>query len=404
MENSKKLSYKSVIALGFLVYFFSYAMRLDYTASLVAIVSDLGISNTAASAAVTGSFITYGTMQILCGFIGDKVSPIKMISLAMFGTVLVNFLVSCCTNIWLITALWCINGACQAMIWPPLARFIAEQVGIAKYANAVTLVGLSTSSGTIFIYLFVPVILKYTVWRSVFRVMSFLGVVMMLIWMVATRGVKIGKAEKNTANIEKKSISTFGLISLAGLIPIFIAIALQGILRDGIQTWLPSLINAEFKLDESSSVLSAAILPVFSMICSLVANAVNNKIKHEIKTATIMYCFAFLLTIPVALGVKNPIVTLVCAALISASMHGVNHMLIVLIPKSFYKYGMVSTFSGILNACTYIGASVSSYGFAAVSDKFGGWSAVLTSWCIVAFIGSAICLFKIKNWTNFLKK
>ena len=84
MESSKKLSYKAVIALGFLVYFFSYAMRLDYTASLVAIVSDLGITNTMASVAVTGSFITYGTVQILCGFIGDKVSPIKMISVSMF--------------------------------------------------------------------------------------------------------------------------------------------------------------------------------------------------------------------------------------------------------------------------------------------------------------------------------
>lgn len=404
MENSKKLSYKAVVALGFLVYFFSYAMRLDYTASLVAIVSDLGISNTAASAAVTGSFITYGTVQVLCGFIGDKVSPIKMISVAMFGTVLVNILVSFCSNIWIITALWCVNGACQAMIWPPLARFIAEQVGIVKYANAVTLIGLSTSSGTIFIYLFVPLILKYTVWRSVFRIMSILGIIMMLVWILATRGIKIGKAEQVKKEESSKSISTFGLIALAGLVPVFIAIALQGILRDGIQTWLPSLINAEFNLSESSSVLSAAILPVFSMICSLVANAVNNKIKHELKTAAIMYAFAFLLTIPVAFGVKNPIVTIVCAALISASMHGVNHMLIVLIPKSFYKYGMVSTFSGILNACTYIGASISSYGFAAVSDKFGGWSAVLISWCITAFLGSAICLFKIKSWTNFLKK
>lgn len=404
MENSRKLSFKAVVALGFLVYFFSYAMRLDYTASLVAIVSDLGITNTMASAAVTGSFVTYGTVQVACGFIGDKISPIKMISIAMFGTILVNFLVSFCSNIWIITALWCINGACQAMIWPPLARFIVEQVGIAKYANAVTITGLSVSSGTIFVYLFVPVVLEYTIWRNVFRIMSALGVVIMLIWMLSTRGVQIVKAEKLPANKENtKSISTFGLIALVGLVPIFIAIALQGILRDGIQTWLPSLVNSEFNMGASSSVLTTAILPVFSMICSLTTNAIYLKIQHELKTASIMYGFAFLMTVPVVLGVKTPIVTIVCAALISASMHGVNHMLIVLIPKNFHKYGMVSTFSGILNACTYIGASVSSYGFAFVSDNFG-WNAVLISWCAIAFMGTAICLLKIKSWTNFLKK
>jgi sugar phosphate permease len=143
MENSKKLSYKSVVALGFLVYFFSYAMRLDYSASIVAIVSDLKITNTMASAAVTGSFITYGVGQVICGIIGDKVSPTKMISVAMLGTILVNTLVSFSNNIWVITALWCINGVCQAMIWPPLTRFISEQVGSDKYANAVTVAGLS---------------------------------------------------------------------------------------------------------------------------------------------------------------------------------------------------------------------------------------------------------------------
>ena len=72
MQSTKKLSYRTIVALGFLVYFFSYAMRLDYSASLVALVSDLGITNTAASVAVTGSFITYGIGQVICGFIGDK--------------------------------------------------------------------------------------------------------------------------------------------------------------------------------------------------------------------------------------------------------------------------------------------------------------------------------------------
>ena len=403
MENSKKLSYKAVVALGFLVYFFSYAMRLDYSASIVAIVSDLKITNTMASAAVTGSFITYGVGQVICGIIGDKVSPTKMISVAMLGTILVNTLVSFCSNIWVITALWCINGVCQAMLWPPLTRFVAEQVGTEKYSDAVTLVGLSASIGTIFVYIFVPIVLKITIWRNVFRCMSVFGIVMMLVWSFATRKIKMGKAAGVKKADSNKTISVFGLIALAGLVPIFLVIALHGILRDGIQTWLPSLVNEQFSLDESSSVLSTAVLPVFSMISVIVANTLNHKIKHELKTAAIMFGFAFAATIPIAFGVDIPIMTIVLAALISGCMHGVNHMLIALIPKNFAKYGMVSTFSGILNACTYIGASVSSYGFASVADNFG-WNAVLISWCIIAFLGMSICAFKIKGWTKFVAK
>ena len=403
MENSKKLSYKSVVALGFLVYFFSYAMRLDFQASIVEIVPALKITETMASAALTGSTITYGVGQVICGIIGDKVSPTKMISVAMLGTILVNASVSFCSNIWLITALWCINGVCQAMIWPPLTRFISEQVGTEKYSNAVTVAGLSVSIGTIFVYLFVPVVLEYTIWRNVFRLMAALGIVMMVIWVYATRNVKMGKAVSVAKTKDNKNIPIFKFIIFAGLIPIFLAIALQGILRDGIMAWLPSLVESEFKLGKSSSILSAAILPVFSMICVLIANALNNKIKHEVKTAAIMFGLSLVSTVPLLLGIKAPMVAIVCMALISASMHGVNHMLIALIPKNFAKYGMVSTFSGILNACTYIGASIASTGFAMISGN-SGWGSLYVIWFAVALLGTAICILKIKGWTKFLAK
>ena len=401
---TKKLSYKTVVLLGFLVYFFSYAMRLDYSASIVAIVSDLKITNTMVSAAVTGSFITYGVGQVVCGFIGDKISPVKMISAAMLGTILVNILVSFSSSIAIITALWCINGVCQAMLWPPLTRFFSEQVGTEKYSDAITYVELSASVGTIFVYLFVPVVLEITVWRNVFRCMSVFGIIMVLVWCFATRNIPMGKAKVSAKNTANKAISVWGLITLAGLIPIFIVISLHGILRDGIQTWLPSLANEQFGLSESSSVLSTAVLPVLSMTSVLISNAIYHKIKNEIKTAAIMFGIAFIATLPMALGFKIPaLMTIVFAAMISGCMHGVNHMLISLIPKNFAKFGMVSTFSGILNAFTYVGASISSYGFAAIAD-FSGWNAVLISWCIIAFLGTALCLFKIKGWSKFIEQ
>ena len=403
MSETKKLSYRRVVALGFLVYFFSYAMRLDYSASLVSIVSDLDISNKAASAAVTGSLITYGVGQVICGFIGDKISPIKMISIAMLGTVAVNILASLCTDILPIAVLWCFNGVFQAMLWPPLCRFVSEQVGSERYSDAVTLVGLSASMGTIFVYLFVPIVLKFTVWRAVFRAMSAFGVIMMGVWLYSTRGIVMGKATVKKDK-EKKNISVWGLIALAGLLPIFFIIALQGAMRDGIQNWLPSLVNEKFKFDASSSVLSTAVLPILSMTSVLISNAVYHKIKHELKTATLFFGIAAIATVPMIMGDKIPaLVVIFSASLISGCMHGVNHMLISVIPKCFSKYGMVSTFSGILNAFTYVGASISTFGFAAISDSVG-WSAVQVSWFIIAVIGCLLCALKIKSWTAFIKR
>ncbi len=192
------------------------------------------------------------------------------------------------------------------MLWPPLARFISEQVGTEKYSDAITLVGLSASIGTIFVYLFVPFVLELTIWRNVFRFMSVFGIIMMVVWWCSTRNLPMGKAEIRVKAQDNIPISVWGLISLAGLVPVFLTISLQGILRDGIQTWLPSLANEQFGLSESSSILSTAVLPVLSMTSVLISNALYHRIKNEIKTAAIMFGVAFAATLPLALGLKIP--------------------------------------------------------------------------------------------------
>ncbi len=231
--------------------------------------------------------------------------------------------------------------------------------------------------------------------------MSLLGVIMLTVWFLATNKLTMGKAvAKEKINGEKK-ISALGLIALAGLVPVFIVIILQGILRDGIQTWLPSIVKEQFGLGESSSVLSTAVLPILSMLSIVAASFVYRKIKNELKTSFIMFLISFVATIPLVFGGVPAIVTILAASIISACMHGINLMLISFIPKAFMKYGMVSTFSGILNAFTYVGAALSTYGFAAVADRFS-WNAVIISWCAIALFATLICLFKIKGWRNFL--
>jgi len=400
MQNNK-LSQRTVVVLGFLVYFFSYAMRLDYSATMVAMVADLKITNTLASYAVTGSFITYGIGQVFCGIIADKISPIKMIKYAMIGTIAVNILVSFCSDMAVITLLWCINGLCQAMVWAPLARFVLENVGKEKYADSITIVGLAASICTLFIYLFVSFVLEITVWRIVFRCMSFFGTVILFIWCYITRNVVIGKVVDVKQPITDNKYSVLKVVALAGLVPIFSVIMFQGVLRDGIQTWLPSLVNERFGLKASSSVLSTTILPILGMVSVIITNALYLKLKNELKTVSVVFAVAFAATIPFVLGLKTPaLLTIIFASVASGCMHGVNHILISILPQNFAKYGRFAAFSGINGGCSYLGASVSSFGFAALADNVG-WNAVQTSWCVIAGLATLICVLKIKSWAKF---
>jgi OPA family glycerol-3-phosphate transporter-like MFS transporter len=87
-------------------------------------------------------------------------------------------------------------------------------------------------------------------------------------------------------------------------------------------------------------------------------------------------------------------------ACIVAFMHGVNIMLISHVPKRFIRFGKVATVSGILNSCTYIGASISNYAFAAIAET-SGWNTTILTWIIMSAAGTIACTVALPMWKKF---
>ena len=83
-------------------------------------------------------------------------------------------------------------------------------------------------------------------------------------------------------------------------------------------------------------------------------------------------------------------------------MHGVNLILVCMIPHSFARFGKVSFISGLINSSTYIGAAISTYGIAVFTEEFG-WNKTIVLWSVVAFVGAVICVSLGKKWTKFKK-
>ncbi len=84
-------------------------------------------------------------------------------------------------------------------------------------------------------------------------------------------------------------------------------------------------------------------------------------------------------------------------ALTSACSHSINFLLICLVPKRFEKYGRFSLVIGLINSCTYVGAAISTYGFAAVSENCG-WNVTLVLWGVLALIGFICCFTAMQKW------
>lgn len=385
-----------------LVYFVSYVTRINYQASISEIITDLAVTKQLASIAVTGSFITYGIGQIISGIIGDKLKPQNVIFAGIIGTSLINIAVFFAPNIYFMNVIWCFNGFFQALLWPPLVRIISENIHASKYENTVLCVSWSSYFATIIIYIVVPIIISFSSWRLVFIISAVIGLIFSVIWLLGTRRLEpiydFTKAKSSGGKVGIK------LLLSVGIVPMLIAIIMQGMLRDGITTWMPSYIAETFNLGNNISILTTAILPIFSIFGTALTTIVSKKLKNELLSSTVFFGSSFLFNVIMAVFFAKFIpLDIFSMAMISVCMHGVNLMLISNVPRYFAKYGKVSTISGIMNAATYLGSALSTYVFAIFSDKFG-WNFTVISWAIIAFIGFVLCLFCIKIWKEFTKK
>ena len=84
-------------------------------------------------------------------------------------------------------------------------------------------------------------------------------------------------------------------------------------------------------------------------------------------------------------------------------MHGINLMLITHVPKRFKKYGNISTISGAVNACTYIGSAIFTYVVALLSEQIG-WRYTVGVWAIIALLGTVCCFIAARPWKKFYQE
>ena len=391
-----------------LVYFMSYLTKMNYSACLAEIQDSLGLAKSIVSLPVTGSFLAYGIGQFFCGFLGDRFSPRKMIAAGLAATCVCNLLVGLFPDIRLIIPVWCLNGLFQSMLWPPLVRIMAETLDEKQYQKCCVQVSMASSVGTVFVYVFVPLCIRFASWRAAFLFPALAGSITAFAWFAGIGRLQVdGQNTIHAVHVEAPnefSVPLTALLLQASLLPAMLAIVLHGILRDGITTWMPVYISETFGLSNSVSILTAAVLSVFSILSIYLASALLERIGNEFTASALLFgaaaaCSALL----VFLYQHGPVPSVVLMTLTAGCMYGINLFLISRLPAHFSRFGKVATVSGILNASTYVGSSLSAWLFGMLSDLLG-WIAVISVWIVFSLAGLLICLAFFRKWKKFAQE
>ena len=399
-----------------LVYFVSYFARKDFAVAMAGMIEAGAIDKTIGGHIGTALFIAYGLGQLVSGYLGDKLKPGLIISIGLAVTCAANAAFPFANSGYGMIPIWAINGFAQAMLWPPIVKILANSLDHAAFVRANLYVTSAAHISTVLLYVYVPMCLSFASWKAVFysaAIISFisLAIFLALMWRTVV-GTKRYPNQHTLPKAKKKTGGeSFARIAFrAGLFPIFVSIVAMGFLRDGIESWLPTLYNEIVGGTAASSTLLSAILPIFAILSIVIIKALHKTklFKNEVLGCMIIFLACIVLSAPLPFIMKHESTLLrgtclVISALITACMHGINFLLISCLPGRFVKTGRTSTASGITNAFTYVGAAISSYALPAISSQFD-WSASAVSWIIVAAIGVVFAIIAIRKYTAFIKE
>lgn len=378
-----------------ITYMVSYMTRTNFAAIVSEITEATGFSKSVLAVPLIGTFIAYGCGQLISGFFGDKISPKKLVSIGLLVSSVMNAVIPLCKSHWAMLAIWSVNGLAQAFLWPPMVRLMSAWLTPEAYKNTVTTVNCGGSIGTISIYLIAPVIIWLMGWQGVFWASAFFGIIMLCIWQIFAQDIPI--VEKTATQTTGKG--AFKTILSPLMFVVFFVIILMGMLREGITSWMPSFLTESFHLETEISILSSVLLPVFAILSIRFANWLYRRyIRNPLACATVLFGIGSLFAFALYLCCENnAVLSALCSSVLTGSVHGVNLMLIGMIPNYFENKGCVSTISGILNFFTYVGSAVATYGVAVLSEQIG-WTSTIFMWFLAALAGSLICLLCIKPW------
>ena len=405
---------KFLFWLCWIAYFSTYIGRLNYSASLTGIILSEGFSKGQAGMIGTAFFFAYGAGQFVSGFLGDRLAPKKMVFTGLMVSGLCNLAMAGTKSSGLMTAVWCVNGLFQAFIWSPMIRLMYEYYKTETRMKACVSLNSSVPIGTMAAYGLTALVIWLSGWRTMFVLAGAALIGTSLFWITGMKRVERYAAESRkmeempsgeTGGSAKAAVNWKSLLIQSGFLFLMMALFVQGALKDGVTTWVPTYISETYGLSAILAITSTMVIPVFNLLGVYLASFANiHWFRNEVRTAGAFFVVsaAAILVLRLASG-RSMAVSFLMLALATTAMMAVNTMLIAVLPSYFGVIGRASSVSGLLNSSVYAGGAVSTYGIGALSVALG-WNATIVIWFLMAAVSAVICFLTVRKWIAYRKE
>ncbi|MBQ3638106.1 MAG: MFS transporter [Clostridia bacterium] len=374
-----------------------------------------GVCTEAQGGVISSVFLaSYAAGQFINGWLGDRIHPRTMMTGGLILSGAMNVFMGLCHSAGLMTLIWGLCGFFCSMLWAPLIRAVStwttERVAQACAASLSATIPI----GTLLCQAIAAAVLRWSDWRMVFIVCGSILFVSGVVLAILFAGLKDhmsveapaplpekkeadGKAEDGLPRAPKTVPVTFLLC--AGLLAASFGILFNGMIKDGLDDWIPTMLTQRFIPDASVVTAVTMILPLLNIAGVFAAKwAYARYHLSELGLCALMFAVSavslggvLLFVNGTAKGFLPAAAVTLLFALSSAAMLGANTMLLTFIPLHFSKVGRASLVTGGLDCLSYAAAAVTSLITGRVSGAFG-WSGVLVGFSAAAVLGAVVCL------------
>ncbi len=406
-----------LILLCWLIYAFSYVGKVNFSANKIQIMRNFLIDTDLAGLPGSCFFFAYGIGQIVNGIFCKKYNLKWMISGSLIVSAIANVVVALTPNFSIIPIVWLINGIAMSILWPSLIRLITESLPKSLMTKATLIMGTTVATGTCVTYGLSALLAKITPsHKYIFFIAAGILVTIAIIWMLAsTPCIKAAKKEE-AAEESAEAIVVAGSEETArskapakNIIMLTICmLALYGVatnlIKDGLTNWMPTILERQYGLPDSLSILLALALPIVSIFSNFLTVYLHKRCPDYIYQNALVFGTSGILVLGIiaGLGLQNSaaslIITLAGFTLVTFIVYSSNTLITSLYPMKMKGKINSGLIAGVLNGFCYVGSTISDFGLGFVA-KSGGWTAVF--WTIfgicIAVSAAAIVYACIKR-------
>ena len=392
----------------------AYVGRYNFSAALASIVKSGVMTKPEGGVISTVFFFCYGTGQIIMGYISDRLPARRMVTVGLFASAAVNLLMTTVESPTLMAVIWGLNGIAQSMLWAPILCILTNELHPDLRMKAGVMIASSPLVGTLTAY-FAAALTASIDWRLIFVISGCIVALAAVVWLCICGYVSHKSPDTVTVDT-KKTVSdsssaqtaagekTKNILITSGIVFMILPVIMHGMLKEGIGTWVPTMITETYGASPTFSIFISMILPIINLSGVFIAMFVFSRFAHEneMLAAAMMIGVASLPLISLLLIGRMPaVIAVVMMSIVTSLMHGFNHLLLTMASMRFGKAGRAGSMTGMLNCVTYAGCAISGYGFGALAETFG-WQGTVWFWIAIAVVASCLSMTAVRRWRRFL--